>query len=65
VINYKRWGGQSCGTYAKEINANRNLMEKPENYGPLGRPRHIFEDKVEMDLKEKAWRLWTELICYR
>ena len=27
-------------------------MEKPERKGPLGRPRHRWEDDIKMDLRE-------------
>jgi hypothetical protein len=33
----------------------RILMEKPEGKRPLGRPRHMWEDKIKMDLREKEW----------
>jgi hypothetical protein len=33
-------------------NACRILVGKPEGKRPLGRPRHSFEDNIEMDLRE-------------
>jgi hypothetical protein len=30
----------------------RVLVGKPEEKGPLGRPRHRWEDNIKMDLKE-------------
>ena len=33
-------------------NANRVLVGKLEGKRPLGRPRHIWEDNIKMDLKE-------------
>jgi hypothetical protein len=34
----------------------RVLMEKLEGKRPLGRPRHIWEDNIEMDFKEIVWK---------
>jgi hypothetical protein len=31
------------------------LAEKPEEKGPLGRPRHRWEDNIKMDLRELEW----------
>jgi hypothetical protein len=31
---------------------HRVLVGKPEGKGPLGRPRHIWEDNIKMDLQE-------------
>ena len=31
-------------------------MVKPEEKRPLGRPRHIWEDSIKMDLQEVGWR---------
>ena len=32
--------------------AIKNLIGKPVGKRPLGRPRHIWEDNIRMDLKE-------------
>jgi hypothetical protein len=32
--------------------AYRALVGKPEGRRPLGRPRHIWEDNIKMDLRE-------------
>jgi hypothetical protein len=37
--------GEGRGVY-------RVLVEKPEGKRPLGRPRHRWEDNIEMDLQE-------------
>jgi hypothetical protein len=36
----------------KEKRVYRILVGKPEGKRPLGRPRHIWEDGVRMDLSE-------------
>jgi hypothetical protein len=36
-------------------NAYRILVGKPEGKGPLGRPRHRWEDNIRMDLREIVW----------
>jgi len=38
---------------------------KPEGKRPHGRPRHRWEDDVEMDLQEVGWVSWTRLIWLR
>jgi hypothetical protein len=38
---------------------------KPEGKRPRGRPRHRWEDDVEMDLQEVGWASWTRLIWLR
>jgi hypothetical protein len=35
--------------------AYRALVGKPEGKRPLGRPRHRWEDNIEMDLREVGW----------
>jgi hypothetical protein len=48
--------GEGRGVY-------RVLVEKPERNRPLGRPRHIREDNIKMDLQEVgcADMDWIEL----
>jgi hypothetical protein len=36
-------------------NAYRILVEKSESKIPLGRPRHRWEDNIEIDLREVEW----------
>jgi hypothetical protein len=31
------------------------LVGKPEGKKPLGKPRHIWEDNIKMDLREILW----------
>jgi hypothetical protein len=33
----------------------RVLVGQPEGKRPLGRPRHIWEDNIKMDLQEVGW----------
>jgi hypothetical protein len=42
--------GGTCGTHGGGV--YRVLVERPENKRPLGRPRHRWEDNIEMDLRE-------------
>jgi hypothetical protein len=35
--------------------AYRVLVGKPEGRRPLERPRHRWEDNIEMDLREVGW----------
>jgi hypothetical protein len=32
------------------------LVGKPEGKGPLGRPRHRWEDNIKIDFQEMGWR---------
>ena len=41
------------------------LVKKPERKKPLGRPRHRWEDNMQIDLKEKSGRERSVLICLR
>jgi hypothetical protein len=34
---------------------------KPEGKRPVGRPKHIWEDNIKMDLEEVGWEAWTGL----
>jgi hypothetical protein len=39
----------------KKRNVYRILVGKPEEKGPLGRPRCRWIDNIKMDLKEIGW----------
>jgi hypothetical protein len=46
--------------------AYRVFVGKPEGRGPLGRPRHRWEDNIKMDLQEGGCGgAWTGLIGFR
>ena len=45
--------------------AYRVLVGKPEEKGPLGRPRCRCEHNIKMDLQEVGWGAWTGLIWLR
>jgi hypothetical protein len=47
----------------KDRGVQRVLVGKPEEKRPLGRPRHRWEDNINMDLQEVGWgrRDWMEL----
>jgi hypothetical protein len=36
-------------------NAYRSFVGKPEGKRPLGRPRHMREDTIKMDLRQIGW----------
>jgi len=37
----------------------RVLVGKPEGKKPFGRPMHIWENNIKMDLQEVGCRVWT------
>ena len=39
----------------KRRGANRVLVGETERKGPLGKPRHRWEDNIKMDLQEMMW----------
>jgi len=43
----------------------RVLVRKPEGKRPLGRPRHLWEDNIQMDLQEVGCGVWTALSWLR
>jgi hypothetical protein len=44
--------GGACSADRGERGVYRVLVVKPEGKGPLGRPRHRWEDNIRMDLQE-------------
>jgi hypothetical protein len=44
--------GGACGMYGERRGAYRVVVGKPEVKKPLGRPRHIWEDDIKMELQE-------------
>jgi hypothetical protein len=59
-----RWRGH-VACMGKGRGPCRVLVEKPEEEGPLGRPRHRLEDNIKMYLKEVQSGSWTGLIWLR
>ena len=55
-----RWAGhvarmwESRGVY-------KVLVGKPEGRRPHGRPRHIWEDNIKLDLQEVSWTYGLDL----
>jgi hypothetical protein len=57
----------ACSTHGRDEKYNI-LVEKPEEKRPLGRPRHICEDNIRMDLREIWWKVrmhWINLAQVR
>ncbi|KAJ4447629.1 hypothetical protein ANN_09636, partial [Periplaneta americana] len=57
-----RWAGH-VACMGESRNAYRVLVGRPEGKIPLGRPRHIWEDNIKMDLREVGYddREWINL----
>jgi len=51
--------------YGERRGVYKVLVGKPEGKRLLGRPRHIWEDNIKMDLQEVGWGAWTGLIWLR
>jgi len=47
------------------IGVYRVLVWKPEGKSPLGRPRHIWEDNIKLDIQEVGCGARTGSICFR
>jgi hypothetical protein len=61
-----RWVGH-VAHMVEERNVYRVMVGKLEGNRPLGRPRHISEDGIRMDLREIGWVSveWIELAQVR
>jgi hypothetical protein len=59
--------GRACGAYGEERGVHRVLVGKPEEKSPLGRPRHRWEDNINMDVQEVGGGCgdWMELAQVR
>jgi len=42
----------ACSTYGERRDVYRILLGKSEEKRPLGRPKHTWEDNIQMDLQE-------------
>jgi hypothetical protein len=49
-----RWAGH-VAPMGEKRNTYRILVGKPEGKRQIGRPRHRWEDNIEMDLIEIGW----------
>jgi hypothetical protein len=47
--------GVACSTNGEAKNVYMNLVEKPQETEPLGRPVCRWNDNIKMDLKETGW----------
>jgi len=44
----------------------RNMVGKPEERGPLGKPRRRWEENIKTDLQEVEWGMdWIDLAQHR
>ena len=53
-----RWAGH-VARMGERRGVYRVLVGKPEGKRPLGRPRHMWEDNIKMDLQEVGCGVWT------
>jgi hypothetical protein len=47
--------GRTCNKHGERRNSYRNLVGKPEDKRPLGRPRRKCENNIIMDFREIEW----------
>jgi hypothetical protein len=59
-----RWAGH-VASMGERRGSYRVLVGKPEGKIPFGSPRCRWEDKINMDLKEVGWKVWTGLFWRR
>jgi hypothetical protein len=46
----------------EKINASRIWIRKPDRKRPQGRPRHRWEDRIKMDVRELGRGVWIGFI---
>ena len=51
----KGWAGH-VARMGKRRGVYRVLVGKPEEKGPIGRPRRRWEDNIQVDLKYIVWK---------
>jgi len=57
-----RWAGY-VARIEESRRVYRDLVGKPEEKGPLGRPRRKWEDNINMNLREVGWGVgWINLV---
>jgi hypothetical protein len=54
--------GTACGIYRDRRKVHRVLVGKCGRKGPLGRPRHGWEDDIIMDIREVGWDKWQTVV---
>jgi hypothetical protein len=57
-----RWAGHVLCMGQKRL-AYNNIFGWPEENRPVGRPRHRWENNINIDLKKLCVRMWTGPIC--
>ena len=57
--------GSAFSTYEERKGVYRFLVEKPEGKRPFERPRHRWEDYINMAFRKWDVRAWTGLIWLR
>jgi hypothetical protein len=55
----------ACSTHGAKRNACKVMVGEAEGMGPLGRPKHRWEDNIKMDLGEIGGMVWTGFILLR
>jgi hypothetical protein len=45
----------------EERKMNKVMVGKTKGKGPLGRPRHSWEDRITVDLRETGWGDWIRM----
>jgi len=56
-----KWAGH-VARLEERRDVYRVLVGKPRGKRPFGRPRHLLENNIKMDLQEVCWGLWIGLV---
>jgi hypothetical protein len=59
--------GGTCGTHGRGEKSVQGFLGNPEGKRPLGRPRRMWEDVIQMDLREEWLGCvdWIQLVQER
>jgi hypothetical protein len=57
--------GRACSTHGVTKNVCKIFVRNPERKRQLDKPRHGWEDNIQMDLRETGWAVWIGFIWIR
>jgi hypothetical protein len=57
--------GGSCGTHGRVEKLYTVFVGNPEGKRPLGRPKHRWDDRIRVDLREIGWECRVDAVGSR